>query len=92
MVSGQGIDELSCDAHPVASFLNTPLQHVANPQILGHLLNLCRFTLVGKGGVSGDHKKAISFGEAVDDPLRQAVTEILLFFFTTQIGKGLRRQ
>jgi len=68
MASVQSIDELDRDPHTISLLLDAAFNHIPHSHLLRDLLNLYRFTLVGKGGISGDHKNAVGFGEAVDDP------------------------
>jgi hypothetical protein len=56
VMSTQGIDQLGGNPNPVAGPLNTALQHIANPKLLAHLLDLDRLSFMGKSGVAGNYK------------------------------------
>jgi hypothetical protein len=53
----QTVDKLRIDPHALASPLNTALEHIAHPEILGYLLHLHRLALVCESRVAGDDKK-----------------------------------
>ena len=91
VVSGQRVDKLGADAHLVGRLLDAALKHVADPQVLGHLLYFYRLVLVDEGRVAGDDEEARGLGERRDDSLGDAVGEILLPGVAAQIVEGQHR-
>ncbi len=59
MGPGGGIDELSCDAHPVYRFANAAFQHVAHPKLASNLLHVDGAPLVGEARVAGDDEQRL---------------------------------
>src|SRR5512139_4136680 len=80
-----GINQLSGDPNPVSGPLNASLQHVANTQLLTHLLDLYRFFFVSEGRISGDHKHPWYLGKSSDDFLGHPVAEEFLLWVITHV-------
>ena len=51
-------DELRGDAHARANFADASFQDKSHPEILAHLLHVCRLALVGKGRIPRDDEQA----------------------------------
>ena len=54
VMAGIGIDELSGDAHPIARFAHTALQHVPDTLFLTNLFHIDGLILIDHDRVSGD--------------------------------------
>jgi len=74
VVAFEGIDKLCSDPQAVARFLNAPFQDVANPKILGHLLNLHGLALVRERRVARNDKEGTDLGETRYNVLSDTVT------------------
>ena len=88
MGAGDGIDQLGRDPDAILRDLHAALQHVAHPQLLGHLLHLHRFALVGEGGVAGDDEELFEPGQGRDDILRHAIRDVILGLILAEVLEG----
>ncbi len=80
--------KLGVDAHLVAGTTNAAFQHVAHPQVLGHLPHRHGPALVHKCRIPGDDEEAGHPGQVRDRVFGHAVDEVLLRRVVGHVGKG----
>src|SRR5208282_221833 len=86
MFSARHLDKLAADANPIAGLSETPLDHIADPELAGELLGICPLTLVAETRVAGDDREPPCsrqlgdqvFGDAIEKELRLGVTAEVL--------------
>ena len=88
MAAGCDIVELRRDAHAVAALADAALDHVADAEFLGDLLQVNGFALVGERRVARDHEEPAQLGQRGDDILADAVGKILLLRIAAHVGEG----
>jgi hypothetical protein len=88
MCARGGIDELSCDAHPVGRFANAPFQYIAHPQLTPDLLHVDGAPLVCEARVAGDDEQRLEMRQGCNDVIHHSVREIFLFRIGAQVGEG----
>ena len=76
MLATQRVDELRIDANGVTLAPDTSLQHVTHAEILGHLLHLHGFALVGRTGVARNDQDSGELGKIRDDVVGHAIGEV----------------
>jgi hypothetical protein len=73
MAAGGHVVELRRDAHALAQFAHAALEHIADAEFLGDLLDVNGLALVGERGIAGDHEEPTQFGQRRDDVFADAV-------------------
>ncbi len=62
MSAAQSIDQLGCDANPVAGFANAAFQGEPDTEFTAYVGNIERLALIGKGRVARDDEQCGHFG------------------------------
>ena len=76
VLTSERVDELRVDANGVALAPDTSLQHVAHAKVLGDLLHLHGFALVGPTGVARNDQDPGELGKIGDDVVGHAIGEV----------------
>jgi hypothetical protein len=79
--------ELGGDAEPVARLSDAPLQHRRDIQLRPDAAHVERLALERERRGARHHPQVRNAGEGVDQLLGEAVAEILLVFFGTEVEK-----
>ncbi len=88
MAAGGDVVELCGDAHAVAALAHAALDHVADAEFLGDLLQVHGLALVDERRIACDHEEPAQLGQCGDDVLADAVGEIVLLRIAGHVGEG----
>ena len=92
MGAALGVDQLARDAHPLASFADAALEHVAHAQLAPDLPHVDGLAPVGEARVAGDDEQARDprqgGGDVLDDPVR----EVALLRVAAQVVERQHRE
>ena len=88
MAAGGDVVELRRNAHAVAALAHAALDHVADAELLGDLLQVDGLALVDERRVARDHEEPAQLGQRGDDVLADAVGKILLLRIAAHVGEG----
>ena len=87
MVSGDGVDELNVDAHPVGAALDASLKHVAHVEIAADLFGVNRFAFVRRGCVARHHNRVVDPREVGRQALGHTVDKHLVLEIHAKTGE-----
>ncbi|HVE48426.1 MAG TPA: hypothetical protein VNG69_02270 [Casimicrobiaceae bacterium] len=85
---GFGLDQLACDAHPIARSAKAALEHIANTELATDLFYIDHFVLIGEAGRACDDEECAHSRKCSDDVVDDAVGEVFLLRIAAQVRKG----
>src|SRR5208283_410855 len=91
MAAGGDVVELRRDADAIAALAHAALDHVADADVLGDLLQGDGLALVDERRVARDHVEPAQLGQRGDDVLADPVREIFLLRFAAQVDERQHR-
>jgi hypothetical protein len=92
MAAGHGIDQLGIDPHLIAGAPHAALQHVADAELLGDLLDLHGRSFVSEHRVPCDDEQTGILGQIGDQIVRHSIHEIFLCGIAVQIVERQHRE
>src|SRR5262249_48749658 len=76
--SGDSVDKLPSDSHPVRSLADAAFKHVPHSQFAAGRLHVYRPTFVREARIAPDNKQVVEPRKGGDDLSRHAISKILL--------------
>src|SRR5436190_11390994 len=88
MGAGDGIDELSGNAHPIACLADRTFENISDAEFTPNLLHVDRSAFVGEARIPSDDKEPFDPAERGDDLLNHSIGKIVLLCVTAHVLKG----